>query len=218
MCLRSPCYPARLGHKRRMFVSTWPDSSRPCKISIGQHSGEYWAENPVIYGPEDATRHDGPLFEVNVAAPISAMRAAAVARRITSAPYVKIDPQDMRIDSPFHSGGGDISSNKSDQDVASRSDCGTPNVCGCQDSVGLEDHAHEHFRRRCGAIRPTCNWNRHCSATIGPPCGHSLPNSEYDKSLIGDRSRRSSPPIAVHFEDVSSQLRGLTERHFRRTK
>src|SRR5215472_13075625 len=61
---------------------------------------ECWAENPVIYGPEDATRVDGPLFEANVRLQFQRLRQAAAARGVTSAPYTKIDPQDMRIDFP----------------------------------------------------------------------------------------------------------------------
>ena len=61
---------------------------------------ECWAENPVIYGPEDATRVDGPLFESNVRLQFQRLRQAAAARGVTSAPYTKIDPQDMRIDFP----------------------------------------------------------------------------------------------------------------------
>jgi hypothetical protein len=61
---------------------------------------ECWAENPVIYGPEDATRVDGSLFESNVRLQFQRLRQAAAARGVTSAPYTKIDPQDMRIDFP----------------------------------------------------------------------------------------------------------------------
>ena len=61
---------------------------------------ECWVENPVIYGPEDATRVDGPLFESNTRQNFQRLRQAAAARGVTSAPYTKIDPQDMRIDFP----------------------------------------------------------------------------------------------------------------------
>jgi hypothetical protein len=61
---------------------------------------ECWAENPVTYGPESTTRNDGPSFESTWRLLFQRMREAAVARGITSAPYMKIDPQDMRIDFP----------------------------------------------------------------------------------------------------------------------
>jgi hypothetical protein len=59
-----------------------------------------WAENPVMYGTEDATRVDGSLFESRWRLQFQRMREAAAARGVTSAPYVKIDPQDMRVDFP----------------------------------------------------------------------------------------------------------------------
>src|SRR5262245_52467504 len=59
-----------------------------------------WAVNPVMYGPENATRIDGPSFKSTWRLQFSRMREAAAARGITSAPYTKIDPQDMRIDFP----------------------------------------------------------------------------------------------------------------------
>ena len=61
---------------------------------------ECWAENPVMYSPENATRIDGPSFESTWRLQFSRMREAAAARGITNAPYTKIDPQDMRIDFP----------------------------------------------------------------------------------------------------------------------
>ena len=59
-----------------------------------------WGENPVIYGPEETTRIDGSLFESNTRMQFQRLREAAAARGVTSAPYLKIDPQDMRIDFP----------------------------------------------------------------------------------------------------------------------
>jgi ketosteroid isomerase-like protein len=61
---------------------------------------ECWVENPVVYGPENATRSEGPSFESTWRLQFQRMREAAIARGITSAPYTKIDPQDMRIDFP----------------------------------------------------------------------------------------------------------------------
>ena len=52
---------------------------------------ECWAANPVTYGPENTTRNDGPSFESTWRLRFQRMREAAVARGITSAPYMKID-------------------------------------------------------------------------------------------------------------------------------
>jgi hypothetical protein len=41
---------------------------------------ECWAENPVSYGSEDATRHDGSLFESNLRLNFQRLREAAAAR------------------------------------------------------------------------------------------------------------------------------------------
>jgi ketosteroid isomerase-like protein len=61
---------------------------------------ECWAEKPVMYGPENSTRDEGPTFESAWKEQFQRMREAAAARGATGAPYTKIDPQDMRIDFP----------------------------------------------------------------------------------------------------------------------
>ena len=59
-----------------------------------------WADNPVLYGNADTTRREGASFESEWRMGFQQMREAAAARGVTSAPYVKVDPEDMRIDFP----------------------------------------------------------------------------------------------------------------------
>src|SRR5262245_7962691 len=61
---------------------------------------ECWVNSPVLYGPTEATRIDGSSFDSNWQMQLQQLRQAAAARGVTTAPYVKIDPQDMRIDFP----------------------------------------------------------------------------------------------------------------------
>jgi hypothetical protein len=59
-----------------------------------------WVDNPVLYGPTDATRIEGASFFTNWQMQLQQIREAAAARGVTTAPYVKVDPQGMRVDFP----------------------------------------------------------------------------------------------------------------------
>jgi hypothetical protein len=61
---------------------------------------ECWVDNPVQYGPSDAMRIEGSAFDSNWQMQFQQLRQAAAARGVTTAPYMKVDPQDMRVDFP----------------------------------------------------------------------------------------------------------------------
>jgi hypothetical protein len=61
---------------------------------------ECWVDNPVMYGPTAATRVDGSAFDSNWQMQLQQLRQAAAGRGVTTAPYMKVEPQDMRVDFP----------------------------------------------------------------------------------------------------------------------
>ena len=61
---------------------------------------ECWGDSPVLYRPTDATRVEGSSFDSEWQVQFQQIRRAAAARGVTTAPYVRVDPQDMRIDFP----------------------------------------------------------------------------------------------------------------------
>jgi hypothetical protein len=60
-----------------------------------------WVDNPVLYGPADSKRiDDSATFDAMWQMQFQQLRQSVAARGITSAPYVKVEPQGMRIDFP----------------------------------------------------------------------------------------------------------------------
>jgi hypothetical protein len=59
-----------------------------------------WVEHPVMYSPTEMTRFDDGSFDAEWQRAFQQIRQTAATRGITTAPYVKVDPQEMRIDFP----------------------------------------------------------------------------------------------------------------------